>query len=96
MIDSVQLVLLVVIIVLTLLLVVLGVQVFFILSEVRNTLKKTNKVIDHANAITENIEGPISALSSLALGVKASSFLTILRFVKTLLGRDKSEGEKRA
>ena len=48
MIDSVQLVLLVVIVVLSLLLVILGIQVFLILRELRNTIKKTNKVLDHA------------------------------------------------
>ena len=90
MIDTVQLVLLVVIVVLSLLLVILGIQVFLILKELRNTIKKTNKVLDTADSITENIEGPISAISSLALGMKATSILSLLKFVRNLLGRDKS------
>ena len=95
MVDSVQLVLLFVIVVLTVLLVILGVQVFYILRELRNTIKKTNKVLDTANSITENIDGPLSMISSLALGVKGSSLLTIARFVKSLIGRDRDSDDRR-
>ncbi len=91
MVDAVQLVLLLVVVVLTILLVVLGVQVFFILKEFRRTIRKTNKVLDTAESITENIEGPLSAISSLALGVKATSLLTVAKFVKNLLGREKHQ-----
>lgn len=88
MIDSVQLVLLIVIVVLTLLLVALGVQVFFILKDFRQTINKTNKILDNADAITENIEGPLAALSSLALGVKGSSLFAVAKFIKSLLGTE--------
>jgi hypothetical protein len=88
MVDSVQLVLLIVIVVLTILLVILGVQVFLILRDVRKTIAKTNKVLDTAELITENIEGPLSALSSLALGIKGSSFITAVKIIKNLLGRE--------
>ncbi len=94
MIDSVQLILLLVIITLTVLLVVLGIQVFYILRDLRQTIKKTNKILDNANAITEGIEGPISAISSLALGIKASSLFTVVKFIKNLLGHEK-EDERR-
>ncbi|HVA96686.1 MAG TPA: hypothetical protein VND99_03445 [Candidatus Acidoferrales bacterium] len=94
MIDPVQLVLLIVIIVLTILLVILGVQVFLILKELRQTITKTNKVLDNADSITENIEAPLEALSSLALGVKASSLITIAKFVGSLLGRSKEDHHK--
>ena len=90
-IDPVQAILLVIIIVLTVLLVVLGVQVFFILKDLRKTISKTNKVLDNADSITENIEAPLSMLSSLAGGVKASSLIAIVQFVKSLVGRDKEE-----
>ncbi len=93
MIDPVQLVLLLVILVLTVLLVFLGIQVFLILKELRQTISKTNKVLDHADSITENIEAPLSALSSLALGVKASSLITIVKFVRSLLGGQKEENQ---
>lgn len=89
MIDAVQLVLLLVIIILTILLVVLGIQVFFILKDLRQTIQKSNTALDHINSITENIEGPLEALSSFSLGIKASSFISIVKLVKGFLGRDK-------
>jgi hypothetical protein len=95
MVDPVQLILLIVIIVLTVLLVVLGIQVFFIFKELRQTIGKANKVLDNADAITENIEAPLSALSSLALGVKASSFVAVIKFVHSLLGRDTDDKRSR-
>ncbi len=96
MVDPVQMVLLLVILVLTILLIVLGVQVYYILREVRDTITKTNKVLDNANSITENIDAPLSALSSLALGAKASSLLTAAKFVKSLLGKSKDDDRDRA
>jgi hypothetical protein len=95
MIDSVQLILLLVIVTLTLLLVILGIQVFYILRDVRQTIKKTNKILDNAENITEGIEGPISAISSLVLGAKATSFLSIARFIKNLLGGEREERRQR-
>ncbi len=89
MVDPVQIVLLIVIIILTILLVVLGIQVFYILKELRNTVKKANKVLDNANSITENIEEPLSALSSLLMGVKSGTFFTVMKFVNGLLSKDK-------
>ncbi|HEX8931589.1 MAG TPA: hypothetical protein VF810_00360 [Patescibacteria group bacterium] len=95
MIDSVQLILLFVIIVLTILLVILGIQVFYILRDLRQTVRKTNKILENANNITEGIEGPISAISSLLIGAKGGgSVLSIFRFVKNLLSKENHE-EKR-
>lgn len=91
MVDLVQLVLLTVIIILTMLLVVLGVQVFLILGEVKRTVSKTNGILDKADTITDSVATPLTALSSLALGVKASSLLSIAKFVKNLLSHDKEE-----
>ncbi len=93
--DPVQVILLLIIIVLTVLLVVLGIQVFFILRELRKTINKTNKVLDNADSITENIEIPLSALASLTGGLKAGSIFAIVKFAKNLLGRDEKEDRKR-
>ena len=93
--DAVQLVLLLVIIALTILLVILGFQVFLILREIRQTVIKTNKVLDNADSIAENIKAPLSTLSTLSLGLKASSFLTVARMIKGLLGKDKEREEKK-
>ena len=78
MIETVQLILLVVIILLTLILVVLGIQVFFILTEVQKTMKKTNSILDNAESITHSLSQPISGLSSLLFSTKSLSILARL------------------
>lgn len=88
MIDTVQLVLLLVIITLTILLVVLGIQVFHILKDIRKTLTKANHVLENAGSITDNISGPLESLSAITAGLRAGSFLTIARLVRTLLSKD--------
>lgn len=93
-IDPVQLVLLIVILVLTGLLVVLGIQVFFILKELRQTIIRTNRVLDNAQSITANIDAPIAAVSSLVVGAKASSLLTVAKLVSNFLGRKKDQERK--
>ncbi len=80
MIDPAQTVLFLVIIILTILLVVLGIQVFFILRELRETLEKTNKVLDDTGVITESVSKPISSLSTLAMGLKTGA--TIAKIVQ--------------
>lgn len=94
MIDPVQLVLLIVILVLTVLLVILGIQVFFILKELRQTITKTNRVLDNADSITENIEAPLSAIASLALGAKASTLITIAKFIRSFIGKSHDDEKK--
>ena len=73
MIDPAQAVLFLVIIILTILLLVLGIQVYFILRELRKTIIKANKVLDDTGVITESVSGPISNLSTLAMGLKTGA-----------------------
>ena len=65
MIDTVQAVLLFVIVLLTILFVVLGVQVFYILRDFRETLKRTNNILDGIETITEGISEPIASISNM-------------------------------
>lgn len=78
MIDAAQAVLLIVILILTVLLLVLGIQIFFILRELRWTVRKANKVLDDAGSITESVSGPISSLSTLASGIKTGALVANL------------------
>lgn len=78
MIDPAQTALFLVIIVLTILLIVLGIQVFFILRELRKTIEKANKILDDTGTITESVSGPISSLSSLAMGLKTGALVARL------------------
>lgn len=87
--DPVQIVLLTVIVILTILLVILGIQVFLILKEIKSTLSKANKVIENAGSITEHIKDPLSALSSLTLGLKSGSLVTLIKLIRNLLGKSK-------
>jgi cell division protein FtsL len=94
MLDTVQLVLLFVIIIVSLLLVVLGVQVYFILKEVRKTITKANEVLTDAPHITESVSVPISSLSSLASGLKAGSIIAALKVAKSILSHDKEDSKE--
>lgn len=93
MIDSVQLVLLLVIVILTILLVVLGVQVFFILKDLRKTIMKANKVLDNAGLITDNISAPVETLSSMVSGLKAGSVLTVAKFIHGFLNKEEKKNK---
>ncbi|MDO8657970.1 MAG: hypothetical protein Q7K55_04470 [Candidatus Levybacteria bacterium] len=97
MIDTAQAVLLFVIIILTSLLLILGVQVFFILRELRQTISKANKVLDDTGVITESVSGPISSISTLASGVKTGAAIVSLfnrkkKVVKRII-EEASDGE---
>jgi len=83
MIDPAQIVLFLVIIVLAVLLVILGIQVFFILRELRQTITKVNKVLDDTGTITESVSGPISNISTLMMGLKTgATFASLLNLKK--------------
>lgn len=88
--DIAQVALILIIIFLTILLLVLGVQVFFILRELRKTVLKANKVLDNTNVITESVSSPLSSLSGLASSIKAGvSFVSLL---KKIISKDEDPG----
>lgn len=95
MLDPVQLILLSVIIILTVLFVILGIQVFLILTEVRKTVAKTNGILEKADSITEYVKSPLSAISSLSLGIKATSLLGIAKYIRNFLNQKDDHHEKR-
>lgn len=73
--DAAQILLFSVVGILTVLLVVLGIQVFFILKELRSTLSKANRVLTGAETITEAISRPVESLSTVMSTVKLGSLL---------------------
>ncbi len=89
-IDTAEAVLILVLVVLTALLVVLGIQVFFILRGVRETIAKANKVLDDTGSITESVSGPIGLLSDFSTNVKVGSLFAIIKIVKGLLEKEKT------
>jgi len=67
--DATQILLIGVVTVLTILLVVIGIQVFLILKEIQQSIKKTNKMLDDAGTVSGSIasfSGKISGLSGVA------------------------------
>ena len=95
MIDFIQIVLFAVIVILTFLLITLGIQVYFILKEVRRTLEKTNKVLENTETITESVSKPISSLASVAMTFnKTGSILAIAKIIKMILHPDDKPDSK--
>ncbi len=90
--DPAQIILLLVVIVLTLVLVVLGVQAFYVLREFRQTLSKTNRILDTAGQITQNLSNPINTFSSVLTGFRTGSFIANL--LKKIRSKDKEENGK--
>lgn len=90
MIDAVQIVLLSVIIILAVLFVVLGIQVFLILRELKNTVVKTNKILDDVDTLTESVSEPVSFISGLLFSSK--TLTTIARIFNAT--RKTREGEE--
>ena len=83
MVDPVQAVLLIVIVLLTILLLVLGIQIFFILKELRRTLSRATRVLENTESITESVSEPMSFLSGLLLSAKSLKTISkILRRAK--------------
>lgn len=73
MLDLTQLLLGFIILVLTAMLAVIGIQVYFILGEFRQTLSKANKVLDDTGVISESVSKPVGMISGILMGLRGSS-----------------------
>lgn len=65
-----QILLSVVILTLTTLVAIAGIQVFHILHQFRETLKKFNQILDHTHALSQASARPIAAVNEFFSGVK--------------------------
>lgn len=65
MIDTVQAVLLFVIVLLTILFLVLGIQVFLILKDLRITIKRTNLILDQVESLTEGVSNQLNSVGNI-------------------------------
>lgn len=70
-IDSTQLVILIVTVTLSTLLVILGIQVYFILREVRISMKKVNKMLDDAGRVTGTVGESVENLGGFMKGIQS-------------------------
>lgn len=92
-IDTAEVVLIFVLVILTGLLIVLGIQVFLILRELRKTVDKANKVLDDTGSITQSVSVPLANLSTVGTSFKIGSVMTVLKIVKSFLDKEKSTKE---
>lgn len=84
--DPVQITIIVISFILTLLLVILGVQVWYILKEIRTAIFKTNTMLDDAKKVTGTVGDSVSSMSGVVSGIKAA--LSVLKIF-----RKKNDGE---
>ena len=68
--ETTQILLIIVVVVLTILLAVIGVQVVFILNEVRKMAEKANLMMDDASKVTGGISRSLTGMSGLLEGIK--------------------------
>lgn len=69
--DPIQLVIIIVTFILTILIVVLGIQVFFILKEIRLGLQKMNTMLSDMQKVTNTVGEGVSNLGGVLGGLKA-------------------------
>jgi len=89
MIDLAQAVLVMVVTTITVLLVVIGIQVYNILKELQETIKKANKILDDAGTVSESIAKPISSLADVLTGASGVTGL-----FSWLMSRKKKKGRE--
>lgn len=84
MIDPIQILLTVIVTILTTLLVVIGVEVFKILKEFRQTLKRANKILDEVEKVSSTLCKPVEGMSSLISGIKQGTAVVkvLTKFLK--------------
>lgn len=87
--DPTQAVILSTIIVLTVLLAIIAYQLFFVLKEFRQTLKKTNSILDDTQEIVTQVKKPIESVNSIIAAVTTGA--GIAHFLKKIKEESKHE-----
>lgn len=78
--DPVQLTIIGISIALTVLVIILGVQVFYILKEIRSSVQKANKMLDDAGTVTGTVSEGVTSMSGFINGIKSGiSLVTSLK-----------------
>ena len=89
MIDPIQALMVVVVTTLTIVLSIIGFQVFLILREVQQSVKKVNKMLDDMGKISGSIATPIASISKNLQG--ASGLAGVLGWFLRLRRKEKKE-----
>ncbi|OQA93843.1 MAG: hypothetical protein BWY24_00076 [Microgenomates group bacterium ADurb.Bin219] len=80
----VQILLFLTVFILTTVLTLCGIQVFHILKELRESVKKANKILDDFGIISESVAKPVSGISGFLTGLKSGT-----EIINLLKGRKK-------
>lgn len=73
MIQPAQIVLILVVCILTAILTACGIQVYYILQELRESVKKANKILDDAGVVSSSVAKPIAGISGFITGLKSGA-----------------------
>lgn len=79
--DITQLVIVISLSFVTITLVFVGVWAVLVLTELRNSLKKVNRILENAQSITDSVVGPVSSFSEFLMGFK-NGFTIFNKFFK--------------
>jgi hypothetical protein len=90
--DAAQILLIIVVLILTAILTLIGVELFFILREFRETVRKVNKILDDTGLITQSVAQPIAGFSGFLTGLKSGAGL--VKFLTNQLDDEDQEEEE--
>lgn len=80
--DWTQILIIFVVVVLTAVLTVIGIQVFYILKEVRESMRKVNLMLDNARQISDSFTKPVVSISNSLGGLTGLASLLGIFFRK--------------
>lgn len=88
--DLTQIILSSAVFVLTTILALVGIQVFLIFKEIRQSIRKVNKILDDTSLVSESVARQFNSVSGLVSGVQ-----TLVGLGKMLLSRNRDGGKDR-
>lgn len=83
--DYLQIALIFLILLLSIFLAITGIQVFFILRDLKKALDKFNAILQTGENIAEDIEKPVAAASNLVSGVGAQAVSSAVRALQKVI-----------
>jgi hypothetical protein len=90
--DLLQVTIICVLIVLTLVVVAVGIHVVLVLKETRQSVKKTNKILDNVGEVTNAVTTPIATVAGIVAGLADS--IKAAKSVNSLFSKKPKKGEK--
>lgn len=89
--ETTQVLLIIVVTTLSIILAAIGIQIFFILKELRKSVEKVNKMLDDGTYVSGTVVSGVSGISGVLAGVKTG--LSFLNFFKKERGKENGEEE---